>query len=138
LDENTAYTVGLLHSLGMVFIDRHVRLAGDAVTVFCESATSPLAHQEARLVGMTAPQVTAFALRRWNFSSEIADPIEFQNEPSRAGAHTPMAELLMDARFAAESIVQQMPDTLAARTVPDSAELSPIARRILALEIWAR
>jgi len=128
LDECAAYTVGLLHALGMVFIDRHLRAVGDHGMLLRELPASPLPRQETRLTGMTHAQITGFVLRKWDFGAEIVEPIEYQFDPGRAPAHGEMATLLADARVTARDVVAEL------ATAP--AEPSPIARKIQALENW--
>jgi len=128
LDECVAYTVGLLHALGMLFIDRHLRTVGDPGMLLRDLPASPLPRQEARLTGMTHAQVTGFVLRKWNFSAEVIEPIEYQFEPGRAPAHGEMATLLAEARTTAAELVAGRPGS--------DAALSPIARKIQALESW--
>ena len=109
LDDRVAYTVGLLHGLGMVFIDHHLRATGNARVRLAEHSTRPLPVQELSLTGMTHAQVAGIVLRAWNFSEEVVAPIENQFDPIAAGLHRPMTALLAEAREVASEIVGKLP-----------------------------
>lgn len=140
LDECTAYTAGLLHAIGMVLIDRHLRTVGDPGLLLRELPATPLARQEQRLIGMTQAQVAGLVLRRWNFGAEIVVPIEFQFEPARVPApHTAMTTLLAEARVLAQEVVRTLPPTGAARGGEATAvEAGSLGAKILAIEAWLR
>lgn len=141
LDECVAYTAGLLHALGMILVDRHLRAVGDPGMLLREMPASPLPRQEARLIGMNHAQVAAFVLRKWNFGAEIVVPIEHQFEPARAPSQQAMTTLLAEARLLAQEVVRSMPPPGQKRgdepEVADS-ELAGYAAKISALERWLR
>ena len=141
LDECVAYTAGLLHALGMILVDRHLRAVGDPGMLLREHPASPLPRQEARLIGMNHAQVAAFVLRKWNFGAEIVVPIEHQFEPARAPSQQAMTTLLAEARLLAQEVVRSMPPPGQKRGAePEGAdsELAGYAAKISALERWLR
>ncbi len=141
LDECVAYTAGLLHAIGMVLVDRHLRTVGDPGMLLRELPASPLMRQEQRLLGMNNAQVAGFVLRKWNFGSEVVVPIEYQNEPGRApAAQAPMANLLAEARAVAQEVVSTLPapGTASRLAFEAGAEPGSLGARILAVESWLR
>ncbi len=139
LDECVAYTAGLLHAIGMVLIDRHLRTVGDPGILLRELPSSPLSRQEQRLIGMSHAQVAGLVLRRWNFGAEVVAPIEFQYEPARAlPAHAPMATMLAEARTTAMAVVRNLPAPGRNGGEPADVEPGSLGAKILALEAWLR
>ena len=141
LDECVAYTAGLLHALGMILIDRHLRAVGDPGMLLREMPAIPLPRQEARLIGMTHAQVAAFVLRKWDFSEEIVVPIEHQFQPARAPSQQAMTTLLAEARNLALEVVKGMPPPGQKRDVePETVDsvAGAYGAKILALERWLR
>lgn len=139
LDECVAYTAGLLHSIGMVLIDRHLRKEGDPGTLLRELPASPIARQEQRLIGMNHAQVAGLILRKWGFGPDVVVPIEFQFEPARApAAQAALAALLAQSRVAALDLVRNLPPPGHASSLPEAGDAEPasIGARILALEHW--
>ena len=135
LDDRVAYTVGLLHSIGMVFIDHHLRVTNGPLTQVHSNRT--LAQQEIELTGLSQAEVAAFILRSWNVSEEVVEPIEFQFNPGRAPHHRAMAMLLGEANELANEITASLPDTASApRTPTGNPWIDEIASRIREIETW--
>jgi len=109
LDARVAYTVGLLHALGMIFIDRHLRCVGAPGLSFGRLPMSAVPRQELMLTGMNHARAAAFVLRAWNFSEEIVEPIEHQLSPAGAHTHRAMAALLAEARDVATDLAASLP-----------------------------
>ncbi len=141
LDECVAYTAGLLHAIGMVLIDRHLRAVGDPGMLLRELPSTPLVRQEQRLIGMSHAQVAGVVLRKWNFGAEVVAPIEFQYEPARAPLpQASMATLLSEARTLAQEVVRDLPPAGSGRDAAREAGVEPgsLGARILAVEAWLR
>lgn len=135
LDDRVAYTVGLLHSLGMVFIDHHLRVTNGPLTQVHSNRT--LAQQETELTGMSQAEVAAFILRSWNVSEEVVEPIEFQFNPGRAPHHRAMAMLLGEANELANEITAALPDSVSAPLAPTGNPwVDAIAARIREIDAW--
>lgn len=135
LDDRVAYTTGLLHSIGMVFIDHHLRVTSGPLTQVHSNRT--LAQQEVELTGLSQAEVAAFILRSWNVSEEVVEPIEFQFNPGRAPHHRAMAMLLGEANELANEIVASLPDTASAPRIPTGNPwIDEIASRIREIETW--
>jgi HD-like signal output (HDOD) protein len=109
LDERVAYTVGLLHALGMVFIDRHLRCVGAPNLRFGPMPASSLPKAEVMLTGMNHARAAAFVLRTWYFSEAIVEPIEHQFNPSSSLRHRAMTSLLAEASSVAAELAAKLP-----------------------------
>ena len=109
LDERTAYTVGLLHAMGMVFIDRHLRCVGAPHLRFGPMPPDEIPKAEVMLTGMHNARAAAHVLRAWGFGEEIAEPIEHQLRPGGALRHRAMASLLAEARTMAIELAPKLP-----------------------------
>ena len=109
LDPRTAYTVGLLHAVGMVFIDRHFRCIGAPQLRFGPMPPERLPKAEMMLTGMHHARAAAFVLRAWGFDEEIAEPVEHQLRPGGSLRHRAMTSLLAESRALALELVPQLP-----------------------------
>ncbi len=134
LDDRVAYTIGLLHAMGMVFIDHHLRVTSGPLTQV--HGQRSIDQQETELTGMSQAQVAAFILRSWNVGEEVVEPIEFQFSPGRAPHHRAMALLLGEARSLAADIVAALPVTGTAITPTGNPWIDEIANHIRQIETW--
>lgn len=91
-DPRAAYTIGLLHAVGTIFVDGQLA-ANKAVP------DPKLPENEVRLLGLTHADVGAYVLRQWNFPEEIVDPIRYQFEPLECLTHGRLACLLSTAKL---------------------------------------
>jgi HD-like signal output (HDOD) protein len=103
-EKRTAYTIGLLHSVGMVFVDK--QLCANKAPL----PTGPVDEREVRLLGVTHAEVGAYVLRQWNFPEEIIEPVRCQFEPLDCLAHGKLACLLHVARCIMQSILHPPKD----------------------------
>lgn len=83
LDDGEAYTVGLLHAIGRLAIDRALQQTGAADNFRNDSA--PWERREINFVGLTATEVSAMLLERWRFPDRVCEALRRQsNAPSGA------------------------------------------------------
>ena len=108
LDPRTAYTVGLLHATGMVFIDRHLRCVGAPQLRFGPMPPDRLPKAEVMLTGMHHARAAAFVLRTWGFGEEIVEPIEHQLRPGGSLRFRAMTSLLAEARTVAAELAGKL------------------------------
>lgn len=134
LDDRVAYTVGLLHAIGMVFIDHHLRVTSGPLTQIRDGRS--LDRQETELTGMNQAEVGAFILRSWNVGEEVVEPIAFQFNPGRAPHHRAMALLLGEARSLAGDIVAALPGPGAAAAATGNPWVDEIVAHIHQIETW--
>lgn len=139
LHTRNAYTVGLLHATGMVFIDRHLRCVGAPDLRFTVSHRDELPAAESALTGMHHARAAAIVLRAWGFAEEIAEPVEHQFRPGGALRHREMASLLAEARTIANEVMLKLPagefdpDVPLGELIADEWHAS-LAERILRIE----
>ena len=93
LDEQEAYTIGLLRNMGKMIIDfcvkddpLHPRYSNDSHL--------PLIDWEENNFGITNPTVAGFILVSWNFTEETSYTIQYQYEPQKAPRKLPLIHLL--------------------------------------------
>lgn len=134
LDDRVAYTAGLLHALGMVFIDHHLRVTSGPLTQVQQPC--PLDQQELALTGMSQAEVAAFILRSWNVAEEVVEPIEHQFNPGRAPRHRAMALLLGEARTLAGEIVGILARGAEAPRHSGNPWIDEIVAHIRQIETW--
>jgi len=121
-DSNVAYTVGLLHRIGMVAINEwalrqqpQLRLLGQAFPVeFTQSERATL--------GCTQADVGAALLRDWDFSPDMTEPVRWQYAPRSAALSLRMASLLYAARWVRSVVCDESRQA----TPPNTTLLAPL------------
>jgi HD-like signal output (HDOD) protein len=98
-DCDVAYTVGLLHCLGMVAIDdwalRHRPTLHLRTTGYPREATE----SERAALGFTQADTGAALLNHWAFPHSMCEPVRWQYAPRSSAGHTRMACLLHCAKW---------------------------------------
>lgn len=99
-NKRTPYTIGLLHSVGMLFVDRQLTAT--------KSLPPPdsMDEQSVRLLGLSHAEVGAYVLRQWNFPEEITEPIRSQFEPLDCLTQGKLACLLHVAKRVMTAVVR--------------------------------
>ena len=97
-DAGVAYTVGLLHGIGMIFLEREIKNAADISFKASLPEDTALANEEMEIFGINHAKVGAAMMREWGFSEEIVVPVLNQFEPSEAGKHERMTCLISFAK----------------------------------------
>lgn len=98
-DPGVAYTIGLLHAIGMVFIEKELATKTAMVNFQNELPEDvAIANEEMELFGLNHARVGASVMRQWGFSDEIIVPVYCQFEPAEAGSHERMACLISFAK----------------------------------------
>lgn len=99
VDRSLAYTVGLLHSAGLIALDTW-RQQNPPVTRFAsEGLPRETIQAETEELGFDNAAVAGALLNLWEFPSSIVDPIRWQHDPHRAKAEPLMACLLHVAKW---------------------------------------
>jgi len=117
-DAGVAYTVGLLHGIGMVFLEREIKNAPHIEFSSSINEDMALANEELEVFGINHAKVGAAMMREWGFSDEIVIPVLNQFEPSEAGKYERMACLVSFAKRMISTIVND-PTSSAAVRGPD-------------------
>lgn len=126
-DYETAYTVGLLHGVGKVILNRYHNEHGLEGYVETLEGISPT--QEYEILGYTNASISAALMRSWNFPEEICTPIEFQYSSLDAPEHHYLSVLLSLTR---EAVLQldEDPEELYETFRPDPVELGEVGLKV--------
>jgi putative nucleotidyltransferase with HDIG domain len=117
-DQGVAYTVGLLHGIGMVFLEREIKDASNITFNASFPEDVALAKEELKIFGINHAKVGAAMMREWGFSDEVVMPVLNQFEPAQAGKHERMACLVSFAKRMISTIIND-PASAAATPGPD-------------------
>ncbi|TVR50731.1 MAG: HDOD domain-containing protein [Puniceicoccaceae bacterium] len=103
------YTIGLLHGIGMVFVDKLVAQlpqSGSSRIRFAYPGTAddPCQEQEVNVLGLSHAEVGAYALWKWKFPEELVDPVRFQFDPLECRSVGKMTCLLNLAKWITNTI----------------------------------
>lgn len=98
-DRDVAYTVGLLHSLGMVAIDDWALRHRPELQLGSEGFPREAIERERAELGFTQAETGAALLRAWEFPHSMCEPMRWQYAPRSCAAHTRMACLLHCAKW---------------------------------------
>ena len=126
-DISTAYTVGLLHSAGIVAIDEWVMHNAPSIMFMPRSVPCDFAESERALLGCTQAEVGAALLRRWGLPANLVEPLRWQNTPYSSAGHSRMACLLSAAKWLRTVVC--MDDDSDVPPLPDAVVLLPLRLR---------
>lgn len=104
-DRSVAYTIGLLHSIGMVAIDDWalrnspgLRFASRGLPLeYCEAERSALGFHQA--------ETGAALLRLWEFPAVMAEPVRWQYLPNGTAVHYQFSALLHVAKWIRSAVL---------------------------------
>ena len=112
IGQHTAYTIGLLHGLGKVIINKYHEEYEIKGYREIEEGLSPDIEKE--IFGFTHEEVAAVALAAWNFPPEVYVPINYQLRPLEARTMNKTAALLSLVIDASKTVLDNnfefMPD----------------------------
>ncbi len=91
---STAYTIGLLHSLGKVVLSTHEPAVYQKVFEMIEHEGVSMAEAETKILGYTNASVASALLRKWDFKERICQPIAYQYKPIKAPDYPNLASML--------------------------------------------
>lgn len=98
-DCDVAYTVGLLHSLGMVAIDEWAERHRPGLKLTSQGFPREAIEAERTALGFTQAEAGAALLRLWEFPTAMCEPVRWQYAPRSTAGHTRMACLLYSAKW---------------------------------------
>lgn len=132
-DENVhvAYTVGLLHGVGMAAIDHWAQSHAPALRFHGRGFPRGYIESERALIGCTNAEVGAAVLRGWEFPAEMAEPIRWQYNPGDGGSFRRLSSLLYAARWLSARACAAPLDRI---PPPDDRLLTPLRINSVALE----
>lgn len=106
-DPAVAYTAGLLHGIGMVFMEKEIAKIPNVAFKNRLPEDIALAKEELQIFGVNHAKVGASVLKRWGFSDEVVVPVMCQFDPSDAGKHERMACLMSFAKRMISTIISE-------------------------------
>jgi HD-like signal output (HDOD) protein len=98
-DRNIAYTVGLLHNVGMVAIDEWDSRNARGLRLRSAGFPREASEQERAVFGFTQAEVGAALLREWEFSGVVTEPVRWQYAPRASATQAKLASLLYAAKW---------------------------------------
>lgn len=122
-DHNEAYTVGLLHNVGVVAMNSWMMRFRPEVTFDYHSFPREWTAGERNELEFTHAEVGATLLSHWDFPESIAMPVRWQYAPRATAAYLQMTTVLYAARWVRSQICD---GELAPAKAPDDSLLSPI------------
>lgn len=120
IDEQEAYTLGLLRSFGKLIINTCVINRNELVS-YPEENEPKLLEWEEELFGTNNANAAAFLLSTWNFPSDTINAIQHQYTPSQATGSSKEAAMLNLAGSIAENLDKALPGESAYWESADSA-----------------
>lgn len=103
-DRDVAYTVGLLHSLGMVAIDDWALRNRPELVLRGSGFPRETVESERAALGFTQADTGAALLSYWEFPHSMCEPVRWQYAPRACASHTRMACLLHCAKWIRSAI----------------------------------
>ncbi|MDQ5977550.1 MAG: hypothetical protein QG602_522 [Verrucomicrobiota bacterium] len=98
-DRDVAYTVGLLHCLGMVVIDDWATCRQPSLRLISKGLPLESCEEERAVLGFHQAEAGAALLRHWAFPPVISEPVRWQYLPGGTAAHYRFAALLHAAKW---------------------------------------
>jgi HD-like signal output (HDOD) protein len=98
-DRNVAYTIGLLHSIGMVVIDEWASRGQRSLRFTAHTLPLEACEAERAALGFHQAEAGATLLRSWDFPPAMSEPVRWQYLPNGTAIHFPLAALLHVAKW---------------------------------------
>lgn len=122
-DPEIAYTIGLLHGVGMVAINDWA-LKHQPVLVFTHRGfPREFNESERALLGITQAEAGAALLESWGIPPVLSGPIRWQYTPHSSAVHARMAALLHAAKWVRSVVCDDEPGS---PSFPDSFAIQPL------------
>jgi HD-like signal output (HDOD) protein len=100
----TAYTIGLLHSLGKIVLSTREPVIYQKVFELIEREGLGIAQAERKILGYDNATVAGALLRKWDFKDRIATPITYQYRPLKAPDFANLSAMLHLAMWVASNV----------------------------------
>jgi len=131
-DRSAAYTVGLLHSVGMVAIDEWALRNARSLSLPYAGFPREAVESERAAFGFTQAETGEALLKHWEFPPEISAPVRWQYAPRASTGQARMACLLHAAKWLRSAVCA--PAGAARPPLPDATLLQPLALKPDALD----
>jgi HD-like signal output (HDOD) protein len=123
-DRNVAYTIGLLHCVGMVALDEWALRSGQPLHFQLKSFPREAVDAERAILGFTQADTGSALLTHWEFPETISEPVRWQYTPRSSGSHVTMASLLYAAKWIRSTVCA--PTVSARPAAPEAIYLQPL------------
>lgn len=98
-DRNAAYTIGLMHGLGMVVIDSWLQGVDPQARLIYRGFEAEYSFDEAARLKFTQAEAAAAMLEFWGFPGEMTGPLRHQYQRDVPAEHMRMVALLRTAKW---------------------------------------
>jgi len=123
-DVSVAYTVGLLHSAGIVAIDEWALHKAPSLIFMPRGVLCEFVESERALLGCTQADVGAAMLHQWGFPAIMVEPLRWQYAPHSSAGYSRMACLLNAAKWLRTVVCTE--DDRRPPSLPDAVVLRPL------------
>lgn len=129
-DSDEAYTIGLLHSVGLIAIDNWVS-KNKPGTVFADQGyPAEWTKDEMTHLRLSQAEVGAALLTQWDFPKSITIPVRWQNNPRGSAAYQKLSNILVVSRWVRTMICDRHAQNAPS---PDAVILSQIGINAIGL-----
>lgn len=97
-DHSAAYTLGLLHGVGMVAIDEWSLRGRHRISLVRDENTDSTSASEMAQLGFTHAEAGAVLLRHWDFPATACAAVRWQDTPGAAGSNSRLTAILTVAK----------------------------------------
>ncbi len=123
-DRSVAYTIGLLHCVGMVALDEWSLRRHRGLTFRRGSFPREAIDSERAILGFTQADAGAALLAHWEFPFHMCEPVRLQYVPRISAVHLRMATLLYVAKWIRSTVCAA--DEAQRPPVPEQIFLQPL------------
>jgi HD-like signal output (HDOD) protein len=131
-DRNVAYTIGLLHCVGMVAIDEWALSQAPGLRLRTTGFPREAVEHERALLGFTQAETGCALLKHWGFPTSISEPVRWQYVPRASASQARMASLLLAAKWLRSEVCT--PAGLPRPVLPDPQQLTLLGLSPAALQ----
>ncbi len=140
-DRNVAYTIGLLHAVGMVAIDEWALQKGHPFTLKNMGFPREAMESERAVLGFTQAETGCALLKHWGFPHSISEPVRWQYTPRASASQARMATLLFAAKWLRSAVCT--PAGALPPPPPEAGQLAmlglgPVALQAMVKDVAAR
>ena len=131
-ERDIAYTVGLLHCVGLLAIDEWIQHNHPGRRLVSQGFPRETCEHERALLGFTQAEAGASLLRHWDFPLSMSEPIRWQYFPRSTAGYQRLACLLHAAKWV-RSLALAAPEAICP-PAPDAWLLQPLHLTVPKLE----
>lgn len=123
-DRNIAYTIGLLHCVGMVAIDEWSLRNGRQLSLTSVGFPREATPSERAQLGFTQAEAGGALLAAWEFPPAMSEPVRWQYTPRATAGQMTMSCLLYAAKWLRSAVCA--PSVAARPALPETIYLQPL------------